>query len=61
MTDETHGSDLFDIIRTTRSMRRLKPDPMPNELIRKSWRRVFVPRVAEICSASASSWSGMPG
>jgi nitroreductase len=29
------GIDLFDIIRTTRSMRRLKPDPVPNELIRK--------------------------
>jgi nitroreductase len=28
-------ADLFDIIRTTRSMRRLKPDPVPNELIRK--------------------------
>src|ERR1700730_9418390 len=27
--------DLFEIIRTTRSMRRLKPDPVPNELIRK--------------------------
>ena len=26
---------LFEIIRTTRSMRRLKPDPVPNELIRK--------------------------
>src|SRR5438045_8157903 len=26
---------LFDIIRTTRSMRRLKPDPVPNGLIRK--------------------------
>src|SRR3954452_16195646 len=35
MTDETHGSDLFEIIRTTRSMRRLKPDPVPNELIGK--------------------------
>ena len=35
MTDETHGPDLFEIIRTTRSMRRLKPDPVPNELIRK--------------------------
>jgi nitroreductase len=33
--DEVHGSDLFEIIRTTRSMRRLKPDPVPNELIRK--------------------------
>src|SRR6266700_3544562 len=28
-------SDLFEIIRTTRSMRRLKPDPVPSELIRK--------------------------
>jgi nitroreductase len=29
----TYG--LFEIIGTTRSMRRLKPDPVPNELIRK--------------------------
>jgi nitroreductase len=28
-------TDLFDIVRTTRSMRRLKPDPIPPELIRK--------------------------
>jgi nitroreductase len=28
-------SDLFEIMRTTRSMRRLKPDPVPAELIRK--------------------------
>jgi nitroreductase len=27
--------DLFEIMRTTRSMRRLKPDPVPNDLIRK--------------------------
>jgi nitroreductase len=31
MPDETH--DLFEIIGTTRSMRRLKPDPVPAELI----------------------------
>jgi hypothetical protein len=31
----TEIADLFEIIRTTRSMRRLKPDPVPNELIRK--------------------------
>jgi nitroreductase len=31
----SHTTDLFEIIRTTRSMRRLKPDPVPNELIRK--------------------------
>ena len=35
MPDQIHGTDLFEIIRTTRSMRRLKPDPVPNELIRK--------------------------
>jgi nitroreductase len=31
----TSASDLFEIIRTTRSMRRLKPDPVPSELVRK--------------------------
>jgi nitroreductase len=31
----TNTADLFEIIRTTRSMRRLKPDPVPNGLIRK--------------------------
>jgi nitroreductase len=29
------SGDLFEIIATTRSMRRLKPDPVPPELIRK--------------------------
>jgi nitroreductase len=29
------ANNLFEIIRTTRSMRRLKPDPVPNALIRK--------------------------
>ena len=29
------GNDLFEILSTTRSMRRLKPDPVPDELIRK--------------------------
>src|ERR1700674_4336712 len=28
-------TDLFEIIRNTRSMRRLKTDPVPNELVRK--------------------------
>jgi len=45
-------TDLFEIIRTTRSMRRLKPDPVPNELILEL---VCVRRAAEICSAG-SSW-----
>ena len=35
MPDEIDSADLFEIIRTTRSMRRLKPDPVPNELIRR--------------------------
>lgn len=37
MTDPkaTDTTDLFDIIRTTRSMRRLKTDPVPDELVRK--------------------------
>jgi nitroreductase len=29
------NTDLFEIIRTTRSMRRLKPDPVPSALIRQ--------------------------
>jgi nitroreductase len=33
MPEETH--DLFDIMTTTRSMRRLKSDPVPDELLRK--------------------------
>src|ERR1700674_5019144 len=33
MPEETR--DLFEIMSTTRSMRRLKPDPVPAELIRK--------------------------
>ena len=32
MREET---DLFEIMHTTRAMRRLKPDPVPDELIRK--------------------------
>ncbi|HEX3417077.1 MAG TPA: nitroreductase family protein, partial [Stellaceae bacterium] len=36
MTDAAPDTtDLFEIFRTTRSMRRLKPDPVPNQLIRK--------------------------
>jgi nitroreductase len=31
----TDGTDVFDIIHTTRSMRRLKPDPVPDALIRR--------------------------
>ena len=35
MPNENHSTDLFEIIRTTRSMRRLKSDPLPSELVRK--------------------------
>jgi hypothetical protein len=31
--EETVMDDLFEIMQTTRSMRRLKPDPVPDELI----------------------------
>ena len=37
MTDKTTSgtADLFEIISTTRSMRRLKTDPVPDQLVRK--------------------------
>src|SRR5499427_9359039 len=31
----SEGTDVFEIMHTTRAMRRLKPDPVPDELIRK--------------------------
>ena len=34
-TTAATGTDLFEIIRTTRSMRRLKADPVPGDVIRK--------------------------
>ena len=42
------GSDLFDIIHTTRAMRRLKPDPVPDELIGKILE-------AGVCAASGGN------
>ena len=55
MSDTTpNTADLFEIIRTTRSMRRLKPDPVPNELIRKILEAASVPRAAETCSGGGS-------
>jgi nitroreductase len=35
MTDLAPTTDLFEIIRTTRSMRRLKPDPVPAVLVQR--------------------------
>jgi nitroreductase len=31
----TGGTDIFEVMHTMRAMRRLKPDPVPDELIRK--------------------------
>jgi hypothetical protein len=45
---------LFDIIRTTRSMRRLKPDPVPNELVRKILEAGLCAPSGGICSAGGS-------
>ena len=45
MADTT---DIFDIIHTTRAMRRLKPDPVPDELIRKILE-------AGVCAANGSN------
>jgi nitroreductase len=46
-------ADLFEIIRTTRSMRRLKPDPVPSELLRKIL-EACVRRAVATCSAGGS-------
>jgi hypothetical protein len=54
------ATDLFEIIRTTRSMRRVKPDPVPNELIRKILEAVCVRRVVETCSGGGSALLGTP-
>ena len=35
MPEDIITADLFEIIRTTRSMRRLKPDPVPDALLRR--------------------------
>jgi nitroreductase len=42
------STDLFDIIGTTRAMRRLKPDPVPEELIQKILR-------AGVCAANGGN------
>jgi nitroreductase len=43
------GTDVFEIMQTTRAMRRLKPDPVPDELIRKILR-------AGACAASGGNY-----
>ena len=44
----TGGTDLFHIIRTTRAMRRLKPDPVPEELVQQILE-------AGVCAASGGN------
>jgi nitroreductase len=65
MPEETH--DLFEIMATTRSMRRLKPDPVSPELIRKILNAgVSAPsggnmqrwRFIVVRNAKTSRWSG---
>jgi len=47
------GTDVFEIMHTMRAMRRLKPDPVPDELIRRYWRPVKPRRAAAIHNAGA--------
>jgi nitroreductase len=44
--------DLFEIMRTTRSMRRLKPDPVPDEFIRQ----VLEARTCAANAGNTQSW-----
>jgi nitroreductase len=49
--DVASTTDLFEIVRTTRSMRRLKPDPVPDALIRKVLE-------AGVCAPSGGNMQG---
>ena len=44
----SEGTDVFEIMHTTRAMRRLKPDPVPDELIRRILR-------AGVCAANGGN------
>ena len=48
------GTELFEIIHSTRAMRRLKPDPVPDDLIRKILEAGQARRTAATPSAGAS-------
>ena len=50
-TSDAADAGLFDIIATTRSMRRLKPDPVPEELIRRILE-------AAVCAPSGGNMQG---
>ncbi len=48
--------ELFEIIESTRAMRRLKPDPVPDELVQKILRAGCARPMAATPSAGVSSW-----
>ena len=47
---------LFDAIRTMRAMRRLKPDPVPDELLREILAAAICAPSGGDASIGASSW-----
>ena len=53
------NTELFEIIRTTRSMRRLKADPVPAPLIRQILEAGHPPRTAATCRRGGS-WYQRP-
>ncbi len=48
--------ELFEIIESTRAMRRLKPDPVPDELVQKILRAGVCAANGGNTSAGVSSW-----
>ncbi len=48
--------DVFEIIGTTRSMRRLKPDPVPDEMIKKILMAGTAAATAETTRPGGSWW-----
>ena len=54
-------SVVFEIMQTTRSMRRLKPDPVPAALIRKVLEAGTSAPSGGTCSVGGSSWKKTVG
>jgi nitroreductase len=54
---QEENSNLFEIMATTRSMRRLKPDPVPAPLIR----RILEAGVSAPCGRNAQRWLFLRG
>ena len=49
-------TDIFEVMSTMRAMRRLKPDPVPDELINKILRRPSGRRAGATPSAGGFWW-----